>query len=78
MMRQSAALVERQLDRAQKQFNASDSERAALIAALMVAFETKKEYTHSESITTEEADAIRQMNKHIDDILSRTDFPAKA
>ena len=77
-MRQSVILIEEQLERAKRQFHASDSERAALIAALMVAFQTKKDYNQPIALTAKEASAIRQMNKQIDDILKRTDFPAKA
>ena len=77
-MRATAAQLDKQLERVRKQYGVSDSERSALIAGLMVAFEAKKAHNGNELAIEFQQDQMQGAISRIDEILKRTDFSAEA
>lgn len=72
-MRAAAEQVERLLQEVRKEYRVSDSGRAALITALLVAFKAQKGDNNTETTTKR-----RRVAARIDDVLARTVSPAEA
>ena len=75
LMRAAAQRVERALEEARSRYHAADGERAALMAALRLAFETEKKNTDESSNLGAEEGKIELLSERIRAVLARTGSP---
>ena len=75
LMRAAAQRVERALGEARSRYRAADGERAALMAALRLAFETGKKNAGKASDLEAEEGKIESLSERIRAVLARTGSP---